>query len=81
MDSLSTFTSLEEITVSSTLSPNLLSIIVDATQVIKENSVNTVLSGDSDLLALQEIANSYFGFSILSMADEYSVNHEKKVDT
>ncbi len=58
-----------------------LSIIVDATQVFKENSVNTVLSGDSDILALQEIANSYFGFSILSMADEYSVNREKKVDT
>lgn len=58
-----------------------LSIIVDATQVIKENSVNTVLSGDSDLLALQEIANAYFDFDILSMADEYSVNREKKVDS
>lgn len=51
-----------------------LSIIVDATQVINTNGVNTVLSGDSDILAVQEIANSYFGFSILSMADEYSAD-------
>jgi hypothetical protein len=58
-----------------------LSIIVDATQVIKGNSVNTVLSGDSDILALQEIANSYFGFSILSMADEYSVTRKRRADT
>lgn len=49
-----------------------LSIIIDGTQVIRENGVSTVLSGDKDLLALQEIANEYFGFSILSMADEYS---------
>lgn len=58
-----------------------LSIIVDATQVIKKNSVNTVLSGDSDLLALQEIANEYFEFDILSMADEYSVNYEEFGDS
>lgn len=50
-----------------------LSIIIDGTQVLRENGVSTVLSGDSDILALQEIANEYFGFSILSMADEYSV--------
>lgn len=50
-----------------------LSIIVDATRIIEENGVNTVLSGDSDILALQEIADSYFDFSILSIADEYSV--------
>lgn len=50
-----------------------LSIIIDGTQVLRENGVTTVLSGDSDILALQEIANEYFGFSILSMADEYSV--------
>ena len=56
-----------------------MSIVIDATRVIEENSVNTLLSGDSDILALQEIANEYFGFSILSMADEYSVDSEKRV--
>ena len=55
-----------------------LSIVIDATRVIEENSVNTLLSGDSDILALQEIANEYFGFSILSMADEYSVDSGKR---
>lgn len=53
-----------------------LSIIIDATQVLRGSSVNTVLSGDSDLLTLQEIANSYFGFNILSIADEYSVKSQ-----
>ncbi len=57
-----------------------LSIIIDSTQVIQENSVNTVLSGDSDLLALQKIANTYFDFSILSIADEYSVKSQPQVD-
>jgi len=55
------------------------SIVIDATRVIEEESVNTLLSGDSDILALQEIANEYFGFSILSMADEYSVGSEERV--
>lgn len=50
-----------------------LSIIIDGTQVLRENGVSTVQSGDSDILALQKIANEYFGFSILSMADEYSI--------
>lgn len=53
-----------------------LSIIIDATRVIEKHSVDTVLSGDSDILALQKIANEYFDFSILSMADEYSVKQE-----
>lgn len=57
-----------------------LSIMVDATQVIKENSVNTVLTGDSDLLVLQSTANDYFGFDILSMDDEYSVKPSTKVE-
>jgi len=55
------------------------SIVIDATRVIKENSVNTLLSGDSDILSLQEIANEYFGFSILSMADEYSVDSAQRI--
>lgn len=50
-----------------------LSIITDATQVIREDSVGTVLTGDADLLTLQKIAHEYFEFDILSMADEYSV--------
>lgn len=57
-----------------------LSILVDATQVVNQNGVSTVLSGDSDILAIQEIANTYFGFSILSMADEYSANRQRHVD-
>lgn len=56
------------------------SIVIDATRVIEERSVNTLLSGDSDILALQEIANEYFDFSILSMADEYSADSGKYVD-
>lgn len=50
-----------------------LSIVTDATQVTRENSVGTVLTGDADLLTLQKIAQEYFEFDILSMADEYSV--------
>ena len=50
-----------------------LSIITDATQVIQEDSVGTVLSGDSDLITIQKIAQDYFDFDILSIADEYSV--------
>lgn len=57
-----------------------LSILLDATQVIRDNAVNTVLSGDSDILAVQETANTYFGFSILSMADEYSVASQNPAD-
>lgn len=57
-----------------------LSIMVDATEIIKENSVNTVLTGDSDLLVLQSVAKDYFRFDILSMDDEYSVGNEPRAD-
>lgn len=49
-----------------------LSIITDATHVMNRDSVDFVLSGDSDFTVLQEIAGEYFEFSILSLAEEYS---------
>ncbi len=51
-----------------------LSIVIDATNIIEENQVDTILSGDSDILSLQKIANEYFHFDILSMQDEYSTS-------
>lgn len=57
-----------------------LSIIVDATQVIKQNSVNTVLTGDSDILVLQSTANDYYQFDILSMDDEYSAQGQPQAN-
>lgn len=58
-----------------------LSIVVDGTDAIERSSADTLLSGDSDILSLQQTANEYFNFSILSMADEYSVNRGKQVSS
>lgn len=49
-----------------------LSIITDATHFMNRDAADFVLSGDSGITILQKIANQYFEFGILSLAEEYS---------
>lgn len=49
-----------------------LSILVDATTVGGSTGVDYFVTGDSDLLAIQQVATEYFGLSIISMEDEFA---------
>lgn len=56
------------------------SILVDATNVINNNGANHLVTGDSDILQLQKIANEYYNFTIVSMTDQLIRDGKYSVD-
>jgi len=49
-----------------------LAIVVDAEHINRKVNFRHLVTGDSDLLQAQDIANEYFDMSIISIADEFS---------